>query len=69
MNFTGIFSSRAMATTMPPLAVPILELGDYQAGDAERLVEFAGLIQGVGTGGGIEDEQNLMRCGGRLLLQ
>jgi hypothetical protein len=53
MNLTGIFSSRAMATTMPPFGGAV-ELGDDQAGDPKSLVKFADLVQGIGARRGIE---------------
>jgi hypothetical protein len=41
-----------------------VEFGDDDASDGDGFVEFAGLLESVGAGGGIDDEENLVRGGG-----
>ena len=52
-----------MATTMPPLRGAV-ELGENDAGDADAGGEFARLRQSVLPGGGVENQQDVVRRAG-----
>ena len=41
-----------------------VEFGDDDASDGDGFVEFAGLLEGVGAGGGVDDEEDFVRGGG-----